>query len=212
MNMILKKTIGFFSKEISFLWMKGYDNIKSLLKKSTVMLCMCLIACVLATSCDKLKNLQDGIEEGRLFDPRDTIPEVIFTEDAFMDTLKGDWSWFQKYGGIGGNTWNNEFKSVIKILSQNADTSINYEVFVDDTLFYQGSFQIQHDQWNRRFANIKLPHETWLDSVWQVYFFNILEIEYNEEKGVFENKPNKDTLTLWDGVVDGYYYIYRKIK
>ena len=130
-----------------------------------------------------------------------------------MDTLKGEWSWIKKHGGIGGNTTDNEFKSIVKILNQNEDASINYEVFVDDTLFYRGNFQIQEDQWNRRTANLKLPHEIWgEDLLWHVHLFNILDMEYNEEKDRFDYKPSKDTLTLWDGAMDGYFYIYKRIK
>ena len=131
---------------------------------------------------------------------------------CIMDTLKGEWSWIKKHGGIGGNTWDNEFKSIVKFLNQNEDASINYEVIVEDTLFYSGNFKIQEDQWNRRIANIKLPHEVWKDIIWHVYFFNILEMEYNEANGQFEHKPSKDTLTFWNGAMDGYYYIYKKNK
>ena len=132
---------------------------------------------------------------------------------CIMDTLKGEWSWVKQHGGLGGNTIDNEFKSIVKILNQNEDASINYEVFVEDTLFYRGNFQIQEEQWNRRTANIKLPHDIWRDNItWHIYFFNILEMEYNEEKGVFEHKPSNDTLTFWDGAMDGYNYIYKKIK
>jgi len=137
----------------------------------------------------------------------------VNTCNCIMDTLKGEWSWVKTYGGFFGNTTDNEFSSIIKILNQNEDTSINYEVFADGTLFYKGSFHIQTDQWNRKKANINLPHETYgMNIVWELYFFNILEREYNDEAGHFENKPSKEDLTFWDGGEDGHLYIYKRIK
>ena len=133
--------------------------------------------------------------------------------NCIMDTLKGEWIWTKEYGGIGGNTWDNEFKSVIRILSQNEDASINYQVFVEDTLFYEGIFQIQIDQWNRKTANIKLPHILWYNDYWEVYHYNILaESVFDEETGLFYKPLSKEDLTFWDRCDDGYYYIYKKIK
>ena len=93
---------------------------------------------------------------------------------CIMDTLKGEWSWFKTYGGIAGKTTNSEFKSIVKILSQNEDTSINYEVFVADTLFYKSSFLIQYDSQNQKNANIKLPHRTIPNYNWIIFFEDIL--------------------------------------
>ena len=140
----------------------------------------------------------------------DTIIEQDIPCNCVMDTLKGEWTWVKKCGGFAFRIWDNEFKSIVKILSQNEDASINYEVFVEDTLFYRGSFQIQEDRWNNRVANIKLPHIIYGDDqMWQIILFNILESEYNEETS--EYIPTKDALTLWDGAMDGYFYIYKKI-
>ena len=82
-----------------------------------------------------------------------------------MDTLKGEWTWVKASGGIAGTTWDNQFTSIVKILSQNEDSSINCEVWVEDTLSYQGSFQFQnYIEWDGCYApiykiiNIKLPH------------------------------------------------------
>jgi hypothetical protein len=77
-----------------------------------------------------------------------------------MDTLKGDWTWTKRYGGFIGTTIDNEFKSVIRILNQNEDGSINYQIFVEDTLFYEGAFQLQEGTWDCKTANIKLPYYT----------------------------------------------------
>jgi len=76
---------------------------------------------------------------------------------CIMDTLKGEWSWFKT--SINGHGVPNQFKSVVKILNQNEDETVNYEVFVADTLFHTGSFQIQEGTAVYRRCNIKLPHE-----------------------------------------------------
>jgi len=82
---------------------------------------------------------------------------------CIMDTLKGEWTWFKtSLEGRSGSEGNDEFKSVIRILNQNEDETINYEVFVADTLFYTGSFQIQEAPavypLDYKISNIKLPH------------------------------------------------------
>ena len=81
--------------------------------------------------------------------------------DCIMDTLRGEWSWFKTArGGIVGGFEDNQFKSTVRILSQNKDESINYEVFVADTLFSRGSFQLlpHHIWYFMEVADIKLPH------------------------------------------------------
>ena len=122
---------------------------------------------------------------------------------CIMDTLKGEWSWIKKYGGFHGNTTDNDFKSIVKILSQNDDASVNYEVFVEDTLFYKGTFQMQVDSWNKITTNIKLPH--WghpLIEDWIIYLGDMLSMI-----------PSENTLCFrLDGITDDYIYYYRKMK
>ena len=124
---------------------------------------------------------------------------------CIMDTLRGEWSWAKTYGGIGGNTADNEFKSIIKILSQNEDASMNYEVFVENTIFSNGSFQVQYSQfYGERTVNINLPH--WgssliTDENWIICF-----------KDRLTAMSSKDTLCLWDGKIDGYCYYYYKVR
>jgi len=115
--------------------------------------------------------------------------------NCILDTLKGEWMWMaKKYGGIGGEISYNDFKSIVKILSLNEDASINYEVWVEDTLFSKGNFQIQKTQWGRRLIEIKLPHS--IDDKWSIT---------NEEIEIF--------LNFWDGLIDGgYTYHYVKLK
>jgi hypothetical protein len=168
-----------------------------------------------------------------------TIPLIADTHVVFaffpivplstlFDTLKGEWIWYKKIGGIGGNTWNNEFKSVIKIISQNPDSSINYEVwvrdtvsfnypngdgyyiykeiFTKDTLFYQGSLKIQDGWFSDKSAIIDLPH--WNTSYlgeWDIY------MENSPWRWRYE-KPSKDTLVFAHMASDGYFYYYQKIK
>jgi hypothetical protein len=132
---------------------------------------------------------------------KELIWEMVIPElGNIMDTLTGEWTWFGKSGGIVGGSWNNEYKSVIKILSQNADSSINYEVFVEDTLFYSGSFKILNDHWYYRQVDIHLPYwipdeETWLMSF-----------------GVDPFRLSKDTLCFMERAADGYNYLYARIK
>jgi len=131
---------------------------------------------------------------------------------CIMDTLRGEWNWISKSGGVMGGSWNNEFKSIIKILSQNEDETINYEVFVADTLFSKGNFQILYNQYSKS-INIQLPHRLLTFSgYWRIYLVNSREVVYNEESGHHEYKPSKDDFMLSDGAIDGYCYSYKKIK
>ena len=140
------------------------------------------------------------VDDNIISDGSDSTENPIIPKDSFcsciMDTLKGDWIWIKRYGGLFGIAVDNEFKSVIKILSQNEDASINYEVFVEDTLFYIGSFQIQnYDQWGYANINIKLPHPAA-----EIYFGDMVtEI------------PSENILCFWDGFMCPGFYYYKKI-
>ena len=126
---------------------------------------------------------------------------VTVKEKTIMDTLIGEWSWFRTYGGIGGNFYDNKFKSIIKILNQNEDASINYEVMVEDTLFYKGAFQVQpHPRTGVRTVNIKLPHFNPSTPFEIIYFCGL------------KGRPSKDTLCFKDDVSDGYDFFYERIK
>ena len=175
------------------------------IQKGTLM-CSVLIICLLvATGCRQFDELFGGgtINPIPITPPDPEEPNINEPCNCIMDTIKGDWTWFKSYKGHGGYTNEIEFQTIIKILNQNEDASINYQVFVADTLFYEGTFQLQVDNRNRRFANIKLPH--WIPSIfdekWIIYFGDILtEIS------------NENTICFWDGAIDGYFYYYQKIR
>jgi hypothetical protein len=117
-----------------------------------------------------------------------------------IDIIKGEWSWIKKYGGISGSTFDNEFKSVVRFLSQNEDSSINYEVFVEDTLFSNGSFlfyPFADTEWYYNIPDIILPHETWTNWDWVLVIIEIL---------------GNNILRFEDGCSDGYSYYYEKIN
>jgi len=154
----------------------------------TLCLGLFTLFCVMAISCER-------------YEPQKDDPPIKDSCNCIMDTLKGEWRWVKIYGSFWGVTDSIEFKSIIKILNQNADSSINYQVFVADTLFYEGSFQIQRDEWNRMFVNIELPHETWRNIVWQIFFGDMLT-----------RISDKNTLCFKDDAEDGYIYYYQKIK
>lgn len=152
------------------------------------------ILAFMMSSCDEDKSLEGD---------KNTMEQC----NCIMDTLKGEWSWVKTHGGMGGNIIDNEFKSTLKILSQNENSSINYQVFVDDTLFYEGSFQIHNNELSR-YAHIKLPHNNVMGD-W-MFTFRDWNIEYID--GAFVNRITEDVLCLFDGAVGGYQYYYKKIK
>jgi len=133
----------------------------------------------------------------------DEIPNNLTTwrlVSNIIDIIKGEWSWIKTTGGIGGQTSDNEFKSIVRFLSQNEDASINYEVIVEDTLYSNGSFQLypHYDlEWYYEIPDIKLPHQTWTNWDWMLILTGIL---------------NNNTLRLFEGCMDCYYYHYTKIN
>jgi len=122
--------------------------------------------------------------------------------NCIVDTLTGEWSWFKRYGGFGGTTTPNEFKSIVKIFGQNKDEYVYYEVFVEDTLFSYGSFKI--DSWSHyRIAIINLPHKSPMGkNEWAIIFGMPLV-------GI---PLDNNTLWFWDIAVDGYDYYYQRIR
>ena len=120
--------------------------------------------------------------------------------------LKGNWNWIKTYTPKHGII-DNEFKSILKVFSQNEDSSINYEVIVEDTLFYKGNFQYKYLYDNRiDNINIKLPH--WIptllaDEGWIIHFGYL---------DLLTEIPSENTLCFWAGAEDGYFYYYQKIR
>jgi len=143
---------------------------------------------------EKLTRLEEQVQE---------LKDIIIPCNCIMDTLRGEWSWVKTKSPWPG-TVDNEFKSILKILNQNDDGSINYEVFVEDTLFHKGSFQFQYNQYIQHIiqvTNLRLPHFTWLQNWgWRIIFQPNLW------------SPNKDYIEFWDGATDSYFYYYEKIK
>jgi len=129
---------------------------------------------------------------------------------CIMDTLKGEWTWIKKDGGFAGYITNNEFKSTIRILGQNEDASINYEVFVEDTLFFKDNFQMGDSYIGKvKIARLKLPHWTpaqkWGSphQIWDWY------VSFGDR---LVEETSENTLCFWNGTYDDYFYYYQKLK
>jgi len=153
-------------------------------------------------------SLRQGVNDLQAITLRDK--DIVERCDCIMDTLKGEWSWARM--GWSGIAYNG-FKSILKILNQNEDSSINYQVFVEDTLFYDGSFQIQgpsRPTAQIRYASIKLPHYNHSDN----WTFGFYHWDYEYVNGRWETVMTEDVLCFmgphgWG--VDGLYY-YQKIR
>jgi len=100
-------------------------------KLIVLILFLCLVGFV---SCKKKDNPMEPPEP----------PDLIEETTRLFDHLEGEWSWFVSFCNCFAcscGSFENEVKSIIRILSQNRDSSINYEIIVEDTLFHKGSFQ-----------------------------------------------------------------------
>ena len=119
---------------------------------------------------------------------------------CIIDTLIGEWRWAKTYTGFMGTIVDNEFESIVKIISQNEDTSVNYESYAADTLFAKSIFTWNTHQWGGIKPNIMLPHfrteaESWL-----------LRMEGTN------GKSSVDTLCFLTDSDDCYMYYYQKVK
>jgi len=143
----------------------------------------------------RITNLEKQVKE---------LKDIVMPPcNCIMDTLKGEWSWTRRMGGFFGEISDNEYISIIRILNQNEDASINYEVYVEDELYHSGNFQIQYHPIHPLIIfteNLKLPHFDWWDWDWQIYF------------GHWSAGYMEGTLTFWDGTWCGYYYYYKKVE
>jgi len=129
---------------------------------------------------------------------------------CIMDTLRGEWSWRKWTTGFSSNL-DNRFESVIKIFSQNADGSINYEVFVEDTLFSKGSFHFL----SSFYVNIKLPH--WDALNFPCHYYSIVDSDcafyvYFRDKHFTDIGWIRNPWVFTTGGVDAAHYIYQKIR
>ena len=151
-----------------------------------------------------------SLKEHTIIPTKDTHIVFLFYDacNCIMDTLKGEWTWVKTAGGWGFHVNDNLFTMVIKILSQNEDNSINYEVFTEDTLYFQGSCKIEQVRlygYTGPGIDIKFPfyerHLIYYDiPVWGLFFYDI----YLRVGGT--------VLTFWDGCPDGTFVYFKKIK
>ena len=167
------------------------------------------------------------VDENTLFESRSAtvnitlenlIKSVVISQSipcfCVMDVLKGEWGWY-KMAGLSCEG-DNSYTSIIRILSQNKDCSVNYEIFVADTLFYQGCFEFDHvHQWDVGYfiiyTNIKLPHNAfWVDDQliynpisWRIYLGDYLM-----------RIPDKNIITFYHGLIGTGHcmYNYQRIK
>jgi hypothetical protein len=120
--------------------------------------------------------------------------------NCIMDTLIGEWSWYKRVSWSGVD---NEYKSIVRFFNQNEDGSINYEVFVEDTLFYRGSFRSYKVDWSIDMVyDIRLPH--WISLTEEMWYFLFKDLLW---AGV-----SSDELSF--GIPSSSYdlYVYRKLK
>jgi len=171
---------------------------------------LALLVCVMAVSCER-------------YEPQKDDPPIKDSCNCIMDTLKGEWKWVKIVTGEPTVIRDSSFMSIVKILSQNADSSINYEVWVEDSLFSQGSFQIKDmdDGWFCSPNYFPNYHSVVIDiKHFRLPFFPPV-LGWNEEWNMlFTNKMPQDTIiegyttdyplmVLW---VCGINYYYQKIK
>ena len=143
---------------------------------------------------ERINKLEEQVQE---------LKDIIIPCNCIMDTLRGEWSWEKTLAHWWGYI-DNDFKSILKILNQNEDGSINYEVFVEDTLYYKDSFQYQYIPFNEYaiiITNLELPHHDYLPFLgWTIFFIDI------------NMEPNKNILRFWMPGFEAPNYFYFKIK
>jgi len=147
--------------------------------------------------------------------------------NCIMDTLKGEWKWV-KILIAGDNPLvirDNSFTSILKILNQNEDNTVNYEIWIEDSLFSQGSFQFKepdgwespHDPYrdHRVVATVNIKHFRYpfppleVTEEWNMNMLFTNKMFRREIMGIEEYTTYYPLLVLFDR---GFYYCYQKIK
>ena len=163
------------------------------------LLCLVVVGVFIAYGCEKPSEPQEGGEDS----------SVVIKEpcSCIMDTLRGEWSWVKRRCGFIDLT-DNDFKSVLKIVSQNEDASINYEIFVEDTLFYKGSFQVMENYFSYcHQTDIVLPYN-WGDGAVNGRWC----MSYHEKFQLTKEETIEEILCFMDNRFEGCCYLYKKVK
>jgi len=194
---------------------------KLLLCKVILLAPIFIILFVATNGCDKLRN----------FKVTDELLDAIKEPpcNCIMDTLKGEWEWIRRI--IAGDNppivLDNSFTAILKILNKNTGSSVNYEIWVEDTLFSQGSFQFKepgmwifphfihcpyYDHNVIAAINIKHFRTPFSSATTEEWNMNMLFTNYIPQAGspvVKGDTTDYPLLVLFDR---GLYYCYQKIK
>jgi hypothetical protein len=131
--------------------------------------------------------------------PENATVELVVNIEK--DTLKGEWNWINTYTAKQGII-ENEYKSVIKIISRNKDATINYEIYVSDSLFSEGQCKFEVDERSTKWiTGMKLSH---FNPPSDDHWF----LQFEDASG----KPDENIMTLFSGNPDDEIYYYQKIK
>ena len=126
---------------------------------------------------------------------------ILIPCPCVIELMKGEWNWTKTYT----SKWDmidNKFESKLKVLGQNEDGSVSYEIFVDDTLFYRSNFQLRQYYWSEdcNVVNIKLPHHNGVGNWgWGIYL-----------GGMWMSPSSKEIITFWVSCDDCPLYYYEK--
>ncbi len=106
---------------------------------------------------------------------------------------KGTWLWLKTVGGFGGTVTNPQEGTSLKI---NFDEFSRYRIFRNDSLKVIASYYVEPTD----YGNDKIS------------FVNVTTFNYHFSSAPEYVKIKNDTLSSWDGMMDGYISFFKKIN
>jgi len=106
---------------------------------------------------------------------------------------KGTWLWLKTEGGFIGEVTTPEEGTSVKI---NFDEFGRYRLFRNDSIKVSANFKIQKTE----------------DGYDRISYFDVTSFNFHFAAESNYAKRTNDTLTLWDGMADGYFSFFKKIN
>ncbi len=115
---------------------------------------------------------------------------LLETINPYLDTLKGEWSWDSTYDAKKGMI-KNEYESSILFISENSDSTINFETVKDGIIEKKGKLKISNASFGAKMEPNILTNFTILNEI----YFEFL---------------NNKTLKFYEHCNDCSFYYYSK--
>jgi len=122
-----------------------------ILKTVVVVFGISLLGCSKEGNPPKSDNLSDS--------------SLVSTQYPLFDSLQGEWQWYNTYDAKKGLI-ENGFEAVIKFLSVNQDSSINFQTIKEGTIYKSGKITISQSKFGYKVSQNIVPNYTAIDEIY----------------------------------------------